>query len=72
MRRMMGGRDDPRNPDGVDAPMDRMELVLIFLAIGVLPTGFDDSWKDQLGGHKEESCDVWMCPRCEEWANGSY
>ena len=62
----MGGRDDPRNPYGADAPMDRMALVLIFLATGQLPAGFDESWRDQLGGHDTESCDVWMCPRCKE------
>ena len=66
MKRMMGGRDDPRNPYGVDAPMDRMALVLIFLATGALPAGFDESWRDKLGGHSTESCDVWMCPLCRE------
>ena len=36
------------NAWGVDAPMDRMALALIYLHTGVLPAGFDEDWKDEL------------------------
>ena len=36
------------NAWGVDAPMDRMALALIYLHTGVLPTGLNEDWKDEL------------------------
>ena len=36
------------NAWGVDAPMDRMALALIYLWSGALPAGFNEDWKDEL------------------------
>ena len=42
------------NPYGVDAPMTRMALALIYLSTGLLPKGLDDTWRDKLGGTRRE------------------
>ena len=38
----------PENPYGVDQPITRMALCLIYLATGTLPKGFSERWKDVL------------------------
>ena len=36
------------NAFGVDAPLDRLFMALIFLRTGALPEGFDESWLDEI------------------------
>ena len=45
MNRKRPKREDPY---GVDAPLTRMLLTLIYLHTGALPEGFDETWLDKL------------------------
>ena len=53
-KRRMREKHDRRNPYGVDAPMTRMALAMIYLATGALPAGFNETWRARIGGVPEK------------------
>ena len=54
------GRRKPKpkleNQYGVDDPVARIAFAMIYLSTGMLPEGFNESWKQELGrGRKERA-----------------
>ena len=47
--RKMRERMEYRNVYGVDAPLTRAALAIIYLHTGALPKGFSEEWKNRLG-----------------------
>ena len=40
--------EEELNSYGVDAPITRLALIQIYLTTGMLPKGFDESWKQKI------------------------